>query len=29
LGILIFGLGTKVTIFYCHFSLCDTLNRII
>jgi len=29
LGILIFGSGTKVIIFYFHFSLCDTLNRII
>ena len=29
LGILIFGLGTKVTIFYFHFSPFDTFNRII
>ena len=29
LGIFIFGSGTKVTIFYFHFSPCDTLNRII
>jgi len=29
LGILIFGSGTKVTIFYFHFSPFDTLNRII
>jgi len=29
LGILIFGSGTKVTIFYFHFSPCDTFNRII
>jgi len=28
-GILIFGSGSKVTIFYFHFSPCDTLNRII
>jgi len=26
---LIFGLGTKMTIFYFHFSHWDTLNRII
>jgi len=29
LGILIFGSGTKVTIFYFHFSPQDTLNKII
>jgi len=29
LGILIFGLGIKVAIFYFHFSPYDTLNRII
>jgi len=29
LGVLIFVSGTKVTIFYFHFSSCDTLNRII
>ncbi|KEH27790.1 glycoside hydrolase family 1 protein [Medicago truncatula] len=28
-GILIFGSGIKVIIFYIHFSLSDTLNRII
>jgi len=29
LGILIFGSGAKVTIFYFHFNPFDTLNRII
>jgi len=29
LGILIFGLRTKVIIFYFHFSPCDKLNIII
>jgi len=29
LGILIFGSGIKVIIFYFHFSLCDALNRTI
>jgi len=29
LEILIFSSGTKVTIFYFHFSPCDTINRII
>jgi len=29
LGILIFGSGTKVTIFYFYFNPCDILNKII
>jgi len=29
LEILNFGSGTEMTIFYFHFSPCDTLNRII
>jgi len=29
LRILIFGLGTKLTIFYFYFGPCVTLNKII